>query len=70
MGKGKRLKKLRRTSEASFSDKFQAAFTRNFQKELQNSELWDEIVAQHGEERALELIRECKAEVKTDLEIE
>ncbi|GAB6909144.1 conserved hypothetical protein [Desulfosarcina cetonica] len=70
MGKGKRLKKLRRTSETSFSDKFQEAFARNFQKELQHSELWDEIVAQHGEERALELIRECKAEVKTDLEIE
>ncbi|BBO82982.1 hypothetical protein DSCO28_35480 [Desulfosarcina ovata subsp. sediminis] len=70
MGKGKRLKKLRRTSEASFSDKFQETFTRNFQKELKNSELWDEIVAQHGEKCALELVRECKAEVKTDMEIE
>jgi hypothetical protein len=69
MGKGKRLKKLRRTAKASFSDKFQEAFTRNFQKELQNSELWDEIVAQYGEKRALELIRECKAEVKTDMEV-
>lgn len=69
MGKGKRLKKVKRTSEASFSDKFQEAFTRNLQKELQHSELWDELVARHGEERALALIRECKAEVKTDMGI-
>jgi hypothetical protein len=34
---------------------------------MQSSELWDEIVAQYGEKRALELIRECKAEVKTGL---
>ena len=70
MGKGKRLKKLRRNTEKSFSEKFSEAFTRNFQREMQSSELWDEMVAQYGEKRALELIRECKAEVKTDLEIE
>ncbi|EFK05443.1 conserved hypothetical protein [delta proteobacterium NaphS2] len=70
MGKGKRLKKLRRCAEKSISERFQEAFTRNFQKELRDSELWDEMVAQYGEKRALELIRECKAEVKTDLEIE
>lgn len=65
MGKGNRLKKLRRGAENSNSEKFQEAFTRNFQKELRNSELWDQIVAQYGEERALEIIKECKAEVKT-----
>jgi len=69
MGKGKRLKRLKRNTEKPLSDKFSETFTRNFQKELKNSELWDEIVAQYGEKRALELIRECKAEVKTDLEI-
>jgi hypothetical protein len=69
MGKGKRLKKLRRTTKASFSDKFQETFTSNFQKELKNSELWDEIVEQFGEKRTLELISECKAEVKTDMEL-
>ncbi|MCG6877804.1 MAG: hypothetical protein LJE96_01395 [Deltaproteobacteria bacterium] len=69
MGKGKRLKRLKRNAEKPLSDKFSEAFTRNFQKELKNSELWDEIVSQYGEKRALELIRECKAEVKTDLEI-
>ena len=67
MGKGKRLKKLRRGAEKSISEKFQEAFTRNFQEELRNSELWEQIVAQYGEERALEIIKECKAEVKTDL---
>ncbi len=68
MGKGKRLKKLRRKNEASFSDKFTEAFTRNFQKELQSSEMWDEMVAEFGEKRALELIKECKAEVKTNMD--
>jgi hypothetical protein len=69
MGKCKRLKKLRKIPEKFISEKFQEAFSRNFQMELMNSELWDEIVAQHGKKRALEIIRECKAEVKTDLEI-
>lgn len=68
MGKGKRLKKLRSKSERSFADKDSEAFTRNFQKELRNSELWEEIVSQYGEKRALEIIGECKAEVKTNLE--
>jgi hypothetical protein len=69
MGKGKRLKKMRRNTEKYLSDKFQETFTRNFQKELKESELWDQIVAQHGEKRALEIISECKAEVKTNLRI-
>ena len=70
MGKGKRLKKLRIKSEGSFADKATEAFTRNFQKELRNSELWDEMVAQFGEKRALEILSECKAEVKTDEDFE
>jgi hypothetical protein len=68
MGKGKRLKNLRSKSDGSFTDKASEAFTRNFQKELRNSELWDEIVVQFGEERALEIISECKAEVKTNMD--
>jgi len=70
MGKGKRLKKLRKNSEDAFADKFSEAFTRNFQKELRSSEMWDQMVAEFGEERALELIKECKAEVKTNMDIE
>jgi len=46
MGKDKRLMTLRSKSEGSFADKASKAFTRSFQKELRNSELWDEIVAQ------------------------
>ena len=42
-------------------------FTENFQRELRNSELWDEMVAEFGEKRAEELLRECKAEVRPGL---
>ncbi len=69
MGKGKRIKKRRRKSEEVFEDKASEALTRNSQRELRNSELWDEIVAQFGEERALEIISECKADVKTNTDI-
>ena len=41
--------------------------TANFQRELRNSELWDEMVAEFGEKRAEEMLSECKAEVN-DLE--
>lgn len=41
--------------------------TANFQRELRNSELWDEMVAELGEKRAEELLRECKAEMKPGL---
>jgi hypothetical protein len=70
MGKGKRLKKLRKMSEKSLSDRFSDAFTRNFQKELKSSEMWDKMVAEFGEKRALELVKECKAEVKTNMDDE
>ncbi|MBC2715736.1 MAG: hypothetical protein HF978_10550 [Desulfobacteraceae bacterium] len=35
----------------------------NFQRELRNSELWDEMVAEFGEEKALELLKDCKADI-------
>jgi len=38
--------------------------TSNFQKELRNSELWDQMVAEFGEEKAEQILKECKAEVK------
>ena len=49
---------------ADFTDRL----TANFQKEIRNSELWDQMVAEFGEKRAEELLRECKAEVKAGLE--
>jgi hypothetical protein len=67
MGKGSRLKGSRRKGVKDFEKKFTERMTRNFQKELRNSELWDKIVAQFGEERAEEIIKECKAEVKHDI---
>ena len=68
MGKGKRVKKLRAKPAKSISEKASEAFTRNFQEELRNSELWDEMVAQFGEERAMEILRKCKAQVITNME--
>ena len=67
VGKGKRLKQLRKMSQQSFSDKASEVFTRNFQNEIRDSELWDQIVAEFGEKRALEILSECKAEVNTNM---
>jgi hypothetical protein len=63
MGKGKRLKQHRRQGKG-FLDQFSERLAVNFQKELRNSEIWDEMVAEFGEERAAELLQEIKAEVK------
>lgn len=70
MGKGKRLKNSRKRSAESFATHASEVFTRNFQKELRESEFWDQIVAEFGEKRAIEILSECKAEVKTDKDIE
>jgi hypothetical protein len=67
MGKGKRLKKVRKKSGKSFADRASEAFTRNFRKEIRNSELWDQIVEEFGEKRAQEILGECKAEVSTNI---
>ncbi len=31
--------------------------------------MWDEMVEEYGEERALELLKECKAEIKPGLPV-
>jgi len=66
MGKAKRLrnKRKKKETEAGLLSDFSKLLTENFQKELKNSELWDQIVAEFGPERAEEILRECKAEVK------
>ena len=66
MGKSKRLKikRKRKQSERGILTDFSQRLTENFQKELRGSELWDQIVAEFGEKRAEEILRECKAEVK------
>jgi uncharacterized protein YaaW (UPF0174 family) len=38
--------------------------TQNFQKEIRNSESWEQMVEQFREERAKEILKECKAEAK------
>jgi len=38
--------------------------TKNFQKEIRNSEIWDQMVAQFGEQKAHQLLKGCKAELK------
>lgn len=66
MGKGKRLKSKRKQSGKGFLSVVSNRLTENFQREIRNSELWDEMVAEFGEKRADELLRECKAEVEVE----
>jgi hypothetical protein len=44
-----------------------ARHTANFERELRHSELWDQMVAEFGEQRAEEMLRECTAEVRLGL---
>jgi len=67
MGKAKRLKRKRKRSGKGFVAEFSDRLTANFQKEIRESELWDQMVAEFGEKRTEELLRECKAEVKAGL---
>lgn len=64
MGKGKRLKSRRKQREKGFLKEFSYSLTENFQKEIRKAELWDQMVAEFGEKRAEEILRECKAEVR------
>ncbi len=67
MGKSKRLKSKRKRLGAGLSAEISARLTENFQRELRKSELWDQMVAEFGEERAEEILRECKADVRPGL---
>ncbi len=62
MGKGKRVKRKRKGSE--FLAHAQEVLTRNFQKEIRNSELWPQMVVEFGEAKAEELLKQCKGELK------
>ena len=66
MGKAKRLKRLRKEKQ-NFEDAFSEKFTQNFIKEIKGSPMWDEMVEEYGEKRALALLKECKAEIKPAL---
>jgi uncharacterized protein YaaW (UPF0174 family) len=64
MGKGKRLKQKRKTDKNGVAQTFSDRLTQNFQKQIRNSELWDQMVERFGEERANQILKECKAEAK------
>lgn len=65
MGKKARIKRLRRLQKGGIEEMLAERMTINFQKELRNSEIWDQIVAEFGEEKAERILKECKAEVKS-----
>jgi hypothetical protein len=43
---------------------FKEKLTENYQKNIRNSPLWPQMVAEFGEEKALELLGQCKADIK------
>ncbi len=64
MSKGKRVKRQRQGTEEGFLKEFSERMTANVQKEIRNSEIWDQMVAEFGEEKAGELLKDIKAEAK------
>ena len=69
VGKASRLKKLRRTKNKNTEKNISDIFTKNFQKQIRNSEIWDQMVAEFGEEKAERILKECKAKVKPGYDI-
>lgn len=64
MGKGKRIKQKRKSDKNITAQRFSERLTQNFKKQIRNSEIWDQMVEQFGEERANQILKQCKAEVK------
>ncbi len=67
MGKGKRIREKRRERRSEFLDHAQELLTRNYQNEIRNSDLWPQMVAQFGEAKAKELLKECRGELRLDV---
>jgi len=63
MGKGKRVRNSRRMG-SDFQSHANELLTRNFQREIRNSELWPQMVAQFGEAKAEALLLQCKGELR------
>ena len=55
MGKGKRLRLMKKGLKKGFAEEFSSRLSENFQRELKKSELWDQMVTEFGEKKALEL---------------
>lgn len=64
MGKGKRIRNSRRMGGSDFRSHANDLLTRNFQREIRNSELWPQMVAQFGEAQAEALLLQCKGELR------
>lgn len=47
------------------SEEFLDLLTENFQRELRNSPMWDQMVEQFGEEEAEKLLKQCRAKFGT-----
>ena len=63
MGKAKRRKRRRERVGGGMLDALSARLTETFQRELRQSALWEQIVAEFGAQRAEEILRECRADV-------
>ena len=64
MGKGKRLRDQRKRLGGACCAELSDHLTAHFQRELRHSELWEQLVAEFGAQRAEEILRECQAEVR------
>ena len=40
-----------------------AELSRNFQEQLRRSPLWNKLIQQYGEERAEQILRQCRAQL-------
>jgi hypothetical protein len=63
LGKGKRLKARKAKEQGSITD-MSKRLADNFRKEIRKSDMWDQMVAEFGEERAEELLKDIKADIK------
>jgi len=64
MGTGKRNKDKRSGQESGTRSYFAEQYTCHIQKEIHNSEFRPKMVTGFGEQKAEELLRQCKAELK------
>lgn len=67
MGKGKRIRAKRMAMGTDFLTHAQEVLTRNVQREIRNSEIWPQMVAQFGEAKAEDLLKQCQGELRPGL---
>jgi hypothetical protein len=68
MSNSRRINAKRRgeTKRSDFLAHAQDVLTRNFQREIRNSELWPRMVAEFGDAKAEELLKQCKGELQPE----